>query len=350
MRGHNELARVLSVLLLSLLEGTMYFGNMCPDSPVYVEVAYFFNGKGESFSTNLMLRPLIPFLASVLNHFVDIATAFGIINIALWLATSYIMFQLSKDLLEDNNLAWYASILFATSLPLIRYGTAVLTDMAGFFFVILVFWMTRKYSKTHSILKYLLIGITIGIGILGREVVFACLSFFVLSEISGKKTRGHYLKTLSKVFTALLPSLLWSATFGLDYLKWYMSGGIERAGGWTAVLDFNQLVSSVLLAFTFLLPFAIVGFLEEENKSKILFYCWSFLSVLAILVLWPVKDYRFSFLLAPCFMPLSVKGIDEAADKLSRKPLFSAISPSFYKLLIFVLYSLYGNVRSLLGG
>lgn len=207
-RGCDEFLKVFSILLLSLLEGSMYFGSMCPDSPGYVKVAYFLNGKEESFHEARMLRPLVPLFASVLNHVVDIATAFGIVNIALWLTASYIMFRLSKDLLEDADLAWYASILFTTSLPLIRYGSAVLTDMAGFFFIICVLWMTRKYNKTHSILKYLIIGITIGVGILGREAVFACLPFFVLSEISEQKTRGHHLKMSLTVFTALLPPLL----------------------------------------------------------------------------------------------------------------------------------------------
>jgi len=347
---HSESSKILSVLLLSLLEGSMYFGNICPDSAGYIRLARFFNGKEESFPPYRMLRPLIPLLASVLNHVVDIATAFGIINIALWLTTSYIMFRLSKDLLEDNDLAWYASILFSTSLPLIRYGTAVLTDMAGFFFVICIFWMTRKYNRTHSILKYLIIGITVGIGILGREVVFACLPFFVLSEISGQRTRNQYLKILLTVLTALLPPLLWSVAFGLDYLEWFMFGGVERAGGWAAILDLKELVSSILLAFTVLCPFLVTGFLEEEDRSKILFYCWSFLSVLAVLIVWPVKDYRFAFLLSPCFIPLSAKGIDVAAGKLNKKPLFRTVKPSFWKILVLASYALYSNYRSLLGG
>ena len=349
-RGYNELAKVLSVLLLSLLEGSMYFGKMCPDSPGYVNVAYFFNGKEKSSHEIRMLRPLVPFFASLLNRIVDIATAFGIVNIALWLMASYIMFRLSKDLLEDTNLAWYASILFATSLPLIRYGTAVLTDMAGYFFIVFVFWMTRKYSRNRNILKHLIIGMTIGVGILGREVVFACLPFFVLSEISGQRTRNQYLKILLTVLTALLLPYLWSAAFGLDYLGWYMSGGVEYAGGWTAILDFKKLVYSILLAFTVLLPFVVVGFLEEEDRSKILFYFWTFLSVFAVLIVWPVKDYRFAFLLSPCFIPLSAKGIDVATDKLNKKPLFRAVKPSSWKILVLAFYALYSNYRSLLGG
>jgi len=344
LEGRRETIRVSSILLLSLLESSLFFGKIFPDSPGYIEVAYFFNGKGTSFSQSRMLRPLIPFLASILNKLVDISTAFGIVNLLLWLASSYVMFQLSKDLLDDSDLAWYVSISFTASLPVIIYGSGVLTDMAGFFFVILSAWLTRRLQKERSALRYLSIGTVMGLGILGREVVFACLPFFILSEISQRRDGMDYRKTLLTVLIALLPSVLWSTALGLNYLEWFKTGGIQYAGGWT--FNPKELLKSVLLAFSFLVPFAPIGFLEEEDESKCLFYLFSLLSIVSILIVWPVKDYRFSFLLSPCVIPLSVKGIDWAATRLSGKPIFSAVEPSLWKKLILIVYVAFSNYQA----
>jgi len=48
LEGSRETIRVFSMLLLGLLKSSLFFGKTFPDSPGYIEVAYFFNGRGTS--------------------------------------------------------------------------------------------------------------------------------------------------------------------------------------------------------------------------------------------------------------------------------------------------------------
>ena len=112
-------------------------------------------------------------------------------------------------------------------------------------------------------------------------------------------------------------------------------------------MDLYGLLYSVLLAFGYVLvPLAPVGFLVEEDESKRLFYLFCSMAITLILVIWPFRDHRFSFLLAPSLIPLSVNGANWIANKLASKPPFRIVEQSLWMKLLLLLYLIINNYKA----
>ena len=93
---------LVAVITITVLEALTHIGQIYPDSASYIKTALFFEGEisraglGDAYFR--LLRPVVPFAASLLNHAIGIKASFAVFNLVLWLASSLLMFNFTLTL------------------------------------------------------------------------------------------------------------------------------------------------------------------------------------------------------------------------------------------------------------
>jgi len=347
------------LVIFSLAEGLTHYGQVYPDSPGYIAAAHFFQGRATATGATAfrLLRPLVPFLASLANYFVDIRTSFAIVNLVFWCAGAVLMFYFAKLLTKDTNASLLSSALFTSAIPMLLFADAVLTDMAGYFFILFGIYLVIRWDLPRATLKRVCIaGLVLGVGILARESVAAVLIVTLAWTIL---SRGSITRTIIFCLIPVGISVLWSSAMGVSYLAWYAQGGLAYAAvnqHLTLLQRTYRLLGSMQYAFgrfPEVLILAALGLLRIQSKRYLKIHISILIGTLAIIFAWPVIDTRFTFILFSSIFPLAGSGLEEAYNLIFKSRLVQTIWPSFpdtaksrFAFLLFVLavYALITNV------
>jgi 4-amino-4-deoxy-L-arabinose transferase-like glycosyltransferase len=346
------------LLIFTLAEGLTHYGQVYPDSPGYFAAAHYFQGRAPGAGTweLRLLRPIIPFLASVANYFVDIRTSFAAVNLLLWCGSAVLMFYFTKLLTKDNYSALFSSALFTSAIPMLLFADAALTDMGGYFFIMLCSYLVVKWDIPNAPIRRLcLMGLVLGVGILARESVASALIFALAWTLwSGRSIR----RAAILLFFPLVISLGWSYAVGVSYVTWYTKGGLIYAATNQPLSPLRRLLrlaGSVQYSFgryPEVLLLSALGFLGIRDRSLLKIHISIWLGALAIILAWPVIDTRFTFVLFPSVFPLAGIGLEEAYKIIFKSKLVQAIWPSFpdsvqwryaFLLLVVAVYALITN-------
>ncbi len=267
-----------------------------------------------------------------------IVPAFGIVNTLLWCASSIAMYKFSKDILGFKSfVSFVGALLLATSFIFLDYGGSVLTDMGGFFFILVgsYVWMRVAQAKRLDLRLLLLGSLATGVGILARESVVIVPLFAIAYALLSRCRVGAAL-----LFAVLCGSVdaVWVLISSTDYSTLYRLLGEEYAS--TGPL---KIVLSFLVAFNLALPFALLGFLDTDARRMARFAVGMFLAGLVVVLAWPVADARFSFIVFPLVFPLASAGMMVFGDRLSNKPPFDRVPRLVWIVLVLVIYALATN-------
>jgi len=358
MRLSTDKLMVLGLLLFTLAEGLSHYGQVYPDSPGYFAAAHFFQGRAPPPGTweFRLLRPLIPFLASLANYFIGIRSSFAVVNLVLWCGSAVLMFYFTKLLTKDTYSALFSSALFSSAIPMLLFADAALTDMGGYFFILLCSYLVVKWDIPHaSIRRVCVMGLVLAVGILARESVASALIFALAWTLwSGRSiSRAAIL-----LIFPLAISLGWSYAVGISYVAWYTQGGLVYAATNQPLSPLRRLLRLAgSIEYSFgrypeALLLGALGFLStQRNLLKIHISIW--IGALAIIFAWPVIDTRFTFILFPSIFPLAGVGLEEAYRIIFKSKLVQEIWPSFpdslqvryaFLLLIVAVYALITNM------
>ena len=304
------------IIIVSLLGIAADFAKWYPDSTGYVETTrYLFGYDGGARNEQRMIRPVTMLLAGFIMPLVGDSYSFALVNAAFWIASAVLMYVFTLRLLGRKELSLFAAILFTTSMPLLRYGSAVLTDMGGYFFVLLTFYLLLDFDREMRIREIAWMGILLAIGILTREHVGVLLLLYLLFiNLAGKRNIRN---SILLIFIASSIPFLYYIAVGTDPFYHFLNQpdvGYDYTVGWGPL----SFILSMAGAFLILPIFSVIGLKYEKNKRP---YLLMLASMLPVLLIWPVMDYRFSFMASPLVMPLAASGIDRFARKLPfRKP------------------------------
>ena len=335
MKGTRDQWAVTGLVALSLAEGLTHFGQSYVDSGDYIQVALFFSGKMSQF-TGLgrwrLLRPVVPFLASLLGHVMTLRVAFGAVNLVFWCASAVLMFYFTKLLTNDIRSAAISAVFLSSAIPLLILGAAVYTDMAGYFFILLCAFIILRWDLPRANLKRIILAsLIVEIGMLSRETVAYVLLFALLYCLL---TRGSFPRIIVFVGIVVGLSALWATLAGLSYTNWIVVSGVNaspypREG---LLSGAQELLRSVLYAFgeyPIVLALFVLGFLRVSDLRKLKVYLSLLIPAILLLAVWPVPGTRYSFMLFPAVLPLAGFGVEEAYDFVVKSALVSTIWPSF---------------------
>ena len=359
MKSSIDKLMLVGLVIFSLAEGLTHYGQVYPDSPGYIAAAHFLQGRATATGATAfrLLRPLVPFLASLVNYFVDIRASFAIVNLVFWCFSAVLMFYFAKLLTKDTNASVLSSALFTSAIPMLLFADAVLTDMAGYFFILFGIYLVIRWDLPRAELKRVCIaGLVVGVGILARESVAAVLIFALAWTIL---SRGSIPRTIIFCLIPVGISVLWSSAMGVSYLAWYAQGGLAFAAvnqHLSLLQKAYRLLGSIQYSFggsPEVLILAVLGLLRIQNKGYLKIQISILIGTFAIIFAWPIIDNRFTFILFPSIFPLAGSGLEEAYNLIFKSKLVQTIWPSFadtaksrFAFLLFVVavYVLITNV------
>lgn len=337
----SDLKTKLALLAVSLVEGITHFGQMYPDSSQYIATALYFQGKGNisDFAFKTLLRPIIPLLASILGYVVQIGVAFGIINLIIWCVTCLLILQFTQFITQDKRVALITAVLFTTSVPILFYGASVLTDMGGYFFILLATYLIFKWDLPKAPLSRILIVATIvGLGILTRETV---ASVFIIILVWALLSKGSVPKAIIFGVTAMAVAFLWTAASGTSYWTWFMS-----QTQFQSTYQHLTLAGRVITWFqTVYLAFRPEGVILSligaawlvKAKEDLRKFASMIIGLAGFLVITPgVVDYRYTFIMFSAILPLAGLGIVKIAEYLARQEFVLSLNTGMKRIFPYI--------------
>jgi 4-amino-4-deoxy-L-arabinose transferase-like glycosyltransferase len=244
------------------------------------------------------------------------------------------MFYFTKLLTKNSFPSLFSAALFTSAVPMLLFADATLTDMGGYFFILLGIYLMIRWNIPHACLKRAcLTGLVLGIGVLTRESVASVLIFAIVWTIL---SRGSITRLAAVCLIPLAFSLAWSQVLGVSYITWYVQGGLVFAGAHQTLSPFRRVLrtfGSILYSFgryPIVLAFAALGFLRIQDRNYLKIHVSILIATGAIIVAWPVIDTRFSFILFPSIFPLAGAGLEDAYRIISNSKFVQTTWPSLY--------------------
>ena len=342
-------------VLLALVEGLTHFGVLQGDSEGYTNMVKLFRGtatlqEAQVIHWHGILRPIVPLLAVPFSFLISYRSAVAFVNVAFILLGTYMAYQLGRKLFGEEE-GFISAIVFASSVPILAYGTAVLTDGAGYAMLgTLIFVVLFLLPEKQDVRTAIITGVLVGLGILTKETNFIVILLLWVNFLINR----NKLKLSSAIIVtaiALLISFSWAQYVGHSYLQFYGEGLEYNTPGYKGpLLHLNIFVLSLQYAYSFiLLPFAFLGFFYvEDEKFKTLLEILFSTGILVLL--WPtLPEGRFTFLTYPAMIPFAAFAISRASTILAQRPFFRRLTSNrvLWLGLILIAVIVYNNLSGL---
>jgi len=360
--------RFLLILCVSLIEVFLNLGRMVPgDSYQYLSFALFLLGKGGYISPYIVMRPMVPFLASAFTMvFRDIYLSFGLVSGFFWISGAIVAFKIGQLTLEEKDLATAVGLSYTTAPVLLLTGAAVLTDSAGFFFMGLTVYLTLKREQTKAVSSktYFLDALVCSVGILFRETVLFALLFMFSRRLIKRKGLLEFLLTMLLVGTI---ELLYLHLLGFDssiFLRKYsLSQQMARPESWGFIAYAMNFAAAFVTSvpptrpffvsvdfWIWTLPtivygvFTLVGFIFSPRKKDL----WvAILFLFPSSVIWPEMSFRFSFYMWPAVIPAMVSGMNISLLRLLHVTRRASQSSKFFLFFYIAVFAVINTLSTL---
>lgn len=272
------------------------------DTPLYVQTIDYFSGKAAVPSLDRLVKPLSMMSAAGLSSLFGPRGALFAQNILCYFASIFLVFKIIEKLYSDKKQAFYGAIIFMTSFPMLQNALSFLTDMTGWFFLILVVYLALIFYQKPSLKLTVIAGLLSGIGFLFKEsgiagaVFLAFLLLFAPKFKWPQKIKYGAVLFLCAVLPVIFSVFLITQAFHYSYFDWYKAN-LASSGK-----DYNlqNIIQQLLVMFLLGWVFAIKGFLQEKKNQwadgdrKIIFLAMIPLFLTGFL--WPMPVARVLFL------------------------------------------------------
>jgi len=234
--------------LVAFFSSLLRFGNrennlaVLSDSDYYLDMAQVFAGQKEEFNHQFLEsaahhynRPLLPFCAGLLGHYVmndNYSAAFSILNILSAIFIAYLFFVIVIVLYPKINYSWFPSLLFLTAFPQMDFGYHILTETIGLAFAFgtcyllynLICQIEKRvfenrqsyfyYKDWRVYLNIFLLFIIQGLSYFTRETAFFLFIFLIYITVKRKLYHWKFLPLVVILFSvfivAKIPHLIYS--------------------------------------------------------------------------------------------------------------------------------------------
>lgn len=261
-----------------------------------------------------ILKPLPILIASFLSHLgIPAQDALLLQSIAFYFASTWLMFLFVRALYGDEYQAALAGLLYAGAYPMVAYGLTPLTDVSGWFFVVLCASLAWRSYIAPSLYLAFAGGFAAGLGTLFKEsstsglvAILCAIAFNNLPKT--KKAKFICIAALPFCLIFAANSILIYSLFRYSYFDWYLDA-IKSASGYYYYSLARTLVE-ILRVLSIGWIFFAVAVAEEllERSKRVRFYIAIFLSSLTILF-WPFLHNRIMFVAAALLIPLASRGL-----------------------------------------
>ena len=224
--------------LVAVLSSLLRFGNrennlsVLSDSDFYLDMAQVFVGQKAEFNHYFLTgaahhynRPLLPFCAGLLGHYVlnnNYRAAFSIINIQAAVFIAYLFFLIVNSFYPLIKYSWFPSLLFLTAFSQMDWGYHILTETIGLAFAFgtcylvynLICQIEKKglesnknylyYKDWRLYLNIFLLFIIQVLSFLTRETALFVFVFLAYITVKRRLYRWEYLPLVVLLFSVFI--------------------------------------------------------------------------------------------------------------------------------------------------
>ena len=338
IKNNKYLISALAFTILNMVAIFWFFGfQSYDDSNGYIDIIHLFQGKEVAMNPGLSWELMAPLGSFIALPFEFLGDGAGIIveNALFYFFSAYLIFKIIQLIFHNEKQAFWGSILFAGSLPMLKFGLSYMTDMGAWFFYILSIFLTLLYLKNRNEKLIIINGLLSGIGTLmktdgGLGIMFFLMMILLSKEFNLKK---KFFKALKFGIPFLLPVAIFQiylfSSFGFttfsqysSYNQWFFSQqGLEelRAYPGSVYSDLNRFTIIIyiyagefLKAFGILgLFFSLIGLWREwlqKSKERIKIYLALLPASLSFLI-FPPTDSRLAFISTPLLILWATQGL-----------------------------------------
>jgi len=300
------------------------------------------------------LKPLPIFIGVLLSPVFGEKNSLIVQNLVFYFLSVFLIFLLVYRLYGSEKQAFYGTILYIGSYPMLAYGLAALTDLSGWFFYILSILISLKFLEKPNFKTALLAGSVAGIGMLFKEnmaaapIFFASLLFIATNLSFKDKLRHILIYGIPFAIIILINSIIIYKLYSYSYLDWYMAQFNHTQKGFFA---YTPLRIAIEMARVFLVGwiFVLLGIKKEfiaKNKERIKVLIALIIPSLSFF-LWAYPHNRIAFIAAPLLVLLGSLGILRNYSNLRFNNFTEIILLSIYVLVNYAVLELllrYGTV------
>ncbi|MFH1423753.1 MAG: glycosyltransferase family 39 protein [Candidatus Nealsonbacteria bacterium] len=317
MPKNNYLVILIILACLNAL-GILYFFSESierSDTLRYVQTIEYFWGGAEAPSLSNLVKPLSMVTAAFLSPLAGPRGALFLQNLLFYFISIVLVFKIIKLLYFNERQAFFGAILFMTSFPMLENSLSFLTDMTGWFFLILVTYLALNFYRKPSLKLILISGLLSGIGFLFKESgVGGAVFFAFLLLFSGKfrwpeKIKYGLIFSLCVILPILLSIILISSIFNYSYFDWYGSNlqSPSKDYNWQNIIQ--QTLVMFLLGWVFVAKGAWQEWKkrrENEERKPVLL---AMIPLFFTGFLWPMPVARVLFMGFPLLLCLGSRGL-----------------------------------------
>jgi hypothetical protein len=328
------------IAIFFIFSSLVMWGATYSDSRTYAGTTNYLFGYEDALRyEHRMIRPVTLFLAGPLVPLLGMVNSFAIVNVVFGILAAVLLYKFVLKFYRKPKLAFYSALLFATSIPVLVYGSAVATEMPAFFATILVIYLVYEMKANITYKGMAAYALLLSFCILIRETsLFILPIYFILSRHSEKRV---LLKGTLAIALAFALTAGYYVAYNVNPLSAFKA--VDNLGLTYDNTEFYSPKAAILsfMGFGFLPLFAFLGFVLDNDRKRLINYYAMFAAFLPLLA-WPAFDIKITFTVFPLIMTLSALGIDKFAQQISKKPLFSKLSSKWYEFLIILAYIIIG--------
>ena len=155
-----------------------------------------------------LLKPFYGLMGSILTPFFEPYSAMLMLNLLLYFGTVLLLFHLLTKYLKFSGLMGFFGVAwFACSYPMLKYGFSLMTDISGYFFIILTVYLAIIGFNKDRYAYFLAAGIAAGIGVTAKESGAFGLLFILVYSIFELKNISFF-KTIKRLLAVGAPFIL----------------------------------------------------------------------------------------------------------------------------------------------
>jgi len=291
------------------------------DTQGYMDLIAFFDGQAApsevgrliTFKIRL-LKPFYGIICSVITPLTTSYNAMLILNMALLFGTVILLFLLlNKYFKFKYTMSVLGITWFVCSYPMLKYGFSLMTDISGYFFIILTVFLSLIGFTKDKYPFFLAAGIAAGIGVTAKESGAFGLLFILAFSIFEIKNHP-FSKTFKRLLLVGLPFLL---IFGItnftiynlahySYYDFLMKAEEQYSENFRTLKFF---IGTQLATFNLLwLPFFYGLYKIKKNKNAKTLFSLMFIGLPSYL--WSVYIVRGLFIQYIFIIPIALFGTE----------------------------------------
>lgn len=312
VKSKRVLLFVLLAAVINLSAFAYFFGfHKNNDTESYIISINFFRGDGDEIYPNRYLNPFYSLVAASIFNNLSPEDSIILTNIIFYFGLVLLTYGLLKRVFKSEFIGAVSSLFVMTSYAFIRYGLTQVQDMGGYFWYVLIVYVSWRWWEDKKNYWLYLGGVGVSFAMLTKESGCMAALFFaallLLSKLDYKNKFYSFVRFSFLPLITLFVNQVRGSDMAYNSKDWFVGNWITYAhDNYTLIKWLGVNIST----YNFLWLLFFIGFFLIIKKIKTIsfdvrVYLGSILLPSLSYFAWPVFISRTVFISAWFFVPVA---------------------------------------------